>query len=74
MLRRFSLNILTVIRDHKLFVVSIEVDKIVHQIREAKGTKGKNKDYLNRTLKHLAGLGINDKLLHTILKRVECVA
>jgi len=65
---------LTVNRDHKLYVASKEIDKIVHKIREAKGIKGKNKDYLESTVKHLDRLGIKDKLLHTILKKVVSIA
>ena len=65
---------LTVNRDHKLYVASKEIDKIVHQIREAKGFKGKNKDYLESTVKHLDRLGIKDKLLQTILKRIDSIA
>lgn len=65
---------LIVDRNHKLYVASKEIDKIVYQIKEAKGIKGKNKDYLKSTVKHLQRLEINDKSLHTILKRVDNVA
>jgi cation transport protein ChaC len=46
--------------EHPAYAGTLSIDEAAHRIAAATGRRGTNRDYLERTLAHLAALGIDD--------------
>ena len=61
-------------RSHPRYEGALAEDMVAKRIALAKGMLGTNRDYLYRTVKHLAELGIEDGPLHSLERRVRIFA
>ena len=61
-------------RYHPRYEGMLDEDAAARRIAEAQGVIGTNRDYLYRTVKHLAELGIEDGPMHSLERRVRELA
>ena len=61
-------------RYHPRYEGSLDEDRAARRIAEAQGLLGTNRDYLYRTVKHLAELGIDDGPMHSLEAKVRALA
>lgn len=69
--RRVSAHALVVNRSDPLYAGKLTSEAIAARIRDCRGERGANRDYLAHTVAHLDALGIGDGRLHRILRMVE---
>jgi cation transport protein ChaC len=62
---------LTVNRDHRLYCPPLTIDDTARRISRGRGDRGKNRDYLEKTVALLAKEGIRDSSLIALLDRVR---
>lgn len=58
-------------RDHPHYAPDLTVQRTVELVCQGHGMRGPCQAYLENTVRHLDELGIPDRRLHTILRRVE---
>ena len=58
-------------RGHCQYAGNIGVDEIVRTISGAVGESGRNEDYVLNTIRHLQALGIRDRRLESIARRLS---
>lgn len=61
-------------RSHPRYEGALQEESAARRIAIAKGILGTNREYLYRTVKHLADLGIEDGPLHSLERRVRILA
>ena len=73
-LKRTRVLAFVINRSHPRYEGSLQKDDAARRIAEAQGLLGTNREYLYRTVKHLAGLGIEDGPLHHLERQVRVLA
>jgi len=61
-------------RSHPRYEGTLPVDQAAARIVQAQGVLGTNREYLYRTVRHLAGLGIDDGPMHNLERQVRMLA
>lgn len=57
-------------RDHEQYAGHLSLDTQAHIVRNSSGGNGPNKDYVHNTCQHLRDMGIRDRLMEDLLKKL----
>jgi cation transport protein ChaC len=58
-------------RNHQQYAGKLSVDRLIDLVCQGHGQRGPCRTYLENTVRHLDELGVPDKRLHELLKRVQ---
>jgi len=61
----------TVRRPHPEYAGRLALDEAAHHILHGEGTRGRCRDYLENTVRHLEALDLADRTLHLLARRVR---
>jgi len=64
----------TINRDHPRYAGLLDDEQVAAAVAQAAGPLGTCREYLDNTVEHLRGMGIRDRRLERISRRVEAIA